>query len=201
MIAASGSSVYVTFTSNLVSTQVPGGNYEAYVNVNSNFGASNAWSGPINVSGNQQSAREVQVAALGSDVYVTSNGGTAEYISVSTDSGATWGTIPQHIFTGTGKHTYFSTIGIDPSNGHVYVQWGGTTGTTSEIFLSDSVGPPTATSWSTPQQVSSAANSPVVAGGDPGGSQGPFVAASNGHAYVVWEGSSVGNGDIFFAGS
>ena len=87
MIAAFGTNVYITWTSNSI------GPYEAYVAVSHNNGTTFT---VTNLSGNFIGARELQVSSSnGTDVYVTYRGQNTtntvdQYISVSHDNGTTF---------------------------------------------------------------------------------------------------------------
>jgi hypothetical protein len=224
MISATGNNVYVTFPNDNGSTSGSTGNYNTYIAVSHDNGAT--WlndNGPGTcVPGSSgcnpahdlsqpslSNTREVQVASYGSDVVVTSRGtasgvkGTQQYAYVSTNNGATF-TPPILLGALPGSESGFGGVKIDQTNGQAYVYW--PHGSPSQLYVSTcalATGPCTslgssAGQWSSsPQQVSKS-TAGIVLLGDPGGSQGPMLAANNGVAYFVWEDKSTGNGDIYF---
>jgi hypothetical protein len=197
MIFASGTNVYVTFPMGGWNGTIP---YTTMIVVSHDNGKT--FNAPQDLSGATLSnTREVQVTSFGKDVYVTSRGtltgikGTQQYVYVSTNSGDTFSApIPLASSPQSGPENGFGGFALDQTTGNVYVQW--PHGQTSQLYISESTN--VGTTWSAAQQVS-ASTSGVVAMGDPNGGQGPLAAADHGHIYIVWEDTSTGNGDIFFA--
>ncbi len=200
MIAASGSDVYVTWTSNNNAF------YSSYVSVSTNSGDS--FTSPLDLSGSSLNAREVQVAASGSNAYVTFRAttivqtgvkGTNQYICVTSNDGTNWNCPPPLNLSPaqSGSEKGFGGVAVDGSS--VYVLWPQppTTMGVAQMFFDASQDD--GNTWGGAQQVSSSATG-VVGMNDPG-AQGPLVAASNGHVYVVWKDTSTGNGDIYFRAS
>jgi hypothetical protein len=196
MISASGSNVYVTFPAAI------NGQYQTYIAVSNNNGAT--FAAAKSLSPTLSNTREVQVTSAGSNVYVTSRGtssqakGTQQFAYVSHDNGATF-TKPillnQSGMKGVpGPENGFGGFALDQSTGNVYIQW--PHNSPSQIYLSASQD--LGVTWSSAVQVSKSTTG-VVAMGDPGGSQGPLIAAGNGHIYAVWEDTQTGSGDIYFA--
>ena len=195
MIYAAGSNVYVTF---------PMGGYGGVSSYTTMIVVSHDHGQTFNPAQDLSTAltntREVQVAAYGSNVYVTSRGtlsglkGTQQYIYVSTNSGDTFAPpVPLATSPLSGPENGFGGFALDQTTGNVYVQW--PHGNPSQLFIAESTN--SGTTWSPQQQVSSSSTG-VMAMGDPDGSQGPLAAADHGHIYVVWEDTSTGNGDIYF---
>jgi hypothetical protein len=200
MIAVSGSDVYVTWPAN-----GPLGLYHAYIAVSNDNGAHFVVK---DLSPGFKSAREIQVASCTSsnlqvpcsstkDVFVTFRGQLTtstvnQYVVVSHDEGATFAA-PVNVANQKGAQVGFGGLGVDGNN--IYVQWphAGSNGV-SQIFIQSSQDD--GATWGGVQQVS-ASTSGAVGLNDPG-DQGPMVAASGGHVYVVWQDGSSGKGDIYF---
>jgi hypothetical protein len=221
MISASGNNVYVTFPGDNGSTSGSTGSYHTYVAISNDNGiewlndaapgvcyAGATGCNPAHdLSTKLDNTREVQVSSYGDDVYVTSRGqgslkGTQQYVYVSTNDGALFS--PPISVTGTtalsGSESGFGSVQFDQASGTAYVYW--PHGSPSQVYVANCPSSCAAgsSSW-TYQQVSTSSSSPVVLLGDPGGSQGPMLAALNGIIYMVWEDSSVGGGDIMFVAS
>ena len=196
MISASGSNVYVTFPGTI------NGNYQTYIDVSNNNGAT--FNGATSLSSTLSNTREVQVTSSGSNVYVTSRGtggggkGTQQFAYVSHDSGATFSA--PTLLGGSkglpGAENGFGGFAIDQATSNVYIQWPHAgTPSVQQIWLTASQD--LGVTWSSAVQVSQSTGG-IVAMGDPGGSQGPLIAAGNGHIYAVWQDTS-GSGGIDFA--
>jgi len=196
MVYAAGSNVYVTFPMGGYGGVTP---YTTMIVVSHDHGKT--FNAAQDLSTALTNTREVQVSAYGSNVYVTSRGtlsgvkGTQQYVYVSSDNGDTF-TAPMPLATApqSGPESGFGGFALDKTTGNVYIQW--PHGSTSQLFITESTN--SGTTWSADQQVS-ASSTGVIAMGDPSGSQGPLAAADHGHIYVVWEDTSTGNGDIYFA--
>jgi len=189
MVSATGSNVYVTYPSDV------SGQYQTYISVSNNNGVS--FTGPTLLSTGLTNTRDVQVESTGTSVYVTSrgllDGDTNQWVYVSQDSGKTFAS-PYMLGALPGSQNGFGGFAVSGSD--VYVLW--PHNSPQQVYLASSLN--NGMAWSAAQQVSSSTGG-VVAYGDPGGSQGPLVAACNGHVYLVWEDTSTGAGDIYFVGS
>jgi len=196
MIYAAGSNVYVTF---------PMGGFGGVSAYTTMIVVSHDYGQTFNPAQDLSTAltgiREVQVTAYGSNVYVTSRGsltgikGTQQYVYVSSDDGDTFAApVPLATASQSGPENGFGGFAVDPTTGNVYVQW--PHGNPQQLFITESIN--SGTTWSPDQQVS-ASSTGVIAMGDPNGGQGPMAAADHGHLYLVWEDTSTGNGDIYFA--
>jgi len=196
MIYAAGTNVYVTF---------PMGGYGGVTAYTTMIVVSHDHGQTFNAAQDLSTAltntREVQVAAYGSNVYVTSRGtltgvkGVQQYIYVSSDDGDTFAApVPLATAPQSGPENGFGGFAIDQTSGNVYVQW--VHGSPQQLYITESTN--SGSTWSPDQQVTTSSKG-VVGLGDPNGGQGPLAAADHGHLYLVWEDTSTGNGDIYFA--
>ncbi len=191
MIVASANDVYVTWTSETT------GSYQAYVAVSQNHGSSFT---VTNLSGNFLSAREVQLAANGTNVYVTYRGQATtntvnQYINVSNNNGTSFG-LPIDLAAQTQGQTGFG--GVIASGSNVYAMWPHSDSSgISQMYFSASQD--SGSTWGGLQQLS--ASSTGATGMNDPGDAGPMLATGNGHVFVVWPDTSVGSGDIIFRSS
>ena len=203
MISASGPNVYVTFPSNAT----PTGQYETFVVVSNNHGATFALAEDISINF-MTNTREVQVLASGANVWITTRGksmtvgGTQQYVYTSNNNGSTFSA---PILAGGSKlpnpENGFGGLAVNGTN--VYVQWihnppGKNFKGIQQIFLSASQD--SGNTFASYQQLSQS-TAGTIGYGDPSGGQGPQVAASGSHVYSVWIDLSSNAGDVLFVAS
>jgi hypothetical protein len=127
-IAASGSNVYVIWTDT-----TPGNLLDILFRASNNNGTS--FGTPINLSNNAGSSQLPQIAASGSNVYVTwsdtTPGDNDILFAVSNNNGTSFGT-PINISTTPGG-SFFSQIAVSGTN--VYVTWEDNTPRNNDIFV------------------------------------------------------------------
>ena len=132
-IAASDSNVYVTW-----SDSTPAGNNDILFAASNNNGTS--FGTPINLSNNTGGSFNPQIAAIGSNVYVTWSDSTPAgsnldiLFAVSNNNGTSFGT-PINLSNNTGD-SFFPQIATSGNN--VYVTWIDTTPGNFDIFFATS---------------------------------------------------------------
>jgi len=189
MVSASGSYVYVTYTSNMF------GPYHAYVVISNDSGVSFAL--PKDLTGTFASAREIQQDSAGSNVYVTyrgqqnSSSNVNQYISVSNDNGTTFS---KPFDLAVQKKGQIGFGGVVANGTDAYALWPHEAkGRITQMFFEASQDQ--GATWGGAQQLSFGKGATGM--NDPGDS-GPMLSVSGGHIYIVWQDSSTGNGDIYF---
>ena len=181
-IAAVGNNVYVTWE------DTTPGNRDIFFAASNNNGTS--FSTPINLSNTPGGSEHPQIAASGSNVYVTWEddlpaGDKDIFFAVSNNNGVSFGT-PINLSNNTGS-SFIAQIAAVGNN--VYVAWEDNTPGNRDIFFAASNN--NGTSFGTPINLSN----------NTGGSSNPQIAASGSNVYVTWEDNTPGNLDIFFAAS
>ena len=179
-IAVSGNNVYVTWQDGTP------GNQDIFFAVSTNNGTS--FGTPINLSNTNSFSLVPQIAAIGSNVYVTWQDFTPAgnydiFFAVSTNNGTSFGT-PINLSNSTGNSEVPQIV---TSGSNVYVTWTDTTPGTFDIFFAASNN--NGTSFSTPINISN----------NTGGSRNPQIAAIGSNVFVTWQDGTPGNNDIFFA--
>ena len=142
---------------------------------------------PINLSNNNGSSFLPQISSEGNNVYVVwsddTPGNIETFFAFSTDNGQTFST-PKNISDNTGS-SVFPQISTEGNN--VYVVWADETPGNRDIFFAFSTN--NGQTFSTPKNISD----------NTGFSSPPQISSSGNNVYVVWEDSTPGNQDIFFA--
>ena len=182
-IAASGNNVYVTWADGI--TIGPSSNAEIFFRASTNNGTSFA---PfINLSNNSGNSQLPQIAAIGSNVYVTwedrTPGNQEIFFRASTNNGTSFG-----LFQNLSNNTALSRLPqIATSGNNVYVTWADGTPGNFDIFFA--VSNNNGVSFGTPINLSN----------NTGSSFNQQIAASGNNVYVTWDDNTPGATDIFFA--
>jgi hypothetical protein len=177
-IAVSGDNVYIAWKDHTP------GNHDIFFRTSSDSGAT--WSARKNLSNNEGSSRDPQIAVSGDNVYVAwwdSTPGNSEiFTKTSSDSGATWSARKNlsHL-AGDSAH-----LQISVSGDNVYVVWTDHTPGHPDIFFRTSSD--SGATWSARKNLSNNA----------GGSHFSQIAVSGDNVYVAWWDSTPGNSEIFF---
>lgn len=179
-IAASGNSVYVTWT-NDTSTPTDNTMFSASTNNGASFGVA------LNLYKGNFSDMNPEIAASGNNVYVvwsnatitgqrvlyrSSNNNGASFNNILTISTA-GGTAPQQMIAAFGANVYLTWAGNNPSN--------------SVFFTSSS---DNGTTFGTTQNLSPNTGSSLL--------PTPVIGAAGSNVYVAWQDDTQGDGDIFF---
>ena len=180
-IATSGNHVYVTWQ------DATPGSFDIFLAVSNNNGTS--FGSPINISNNGVMSLNPQIAAIGSNVYVTwedrTPGSFDIFFAVSNNNGTSFGS-PINLSNNAG---FSERPQIAISGNNVYVTWADHTPGDADIFFA--VSNNNGTSFGSPINISNNAGGSVV----------PQIATIGNNVYVTWYNEISGNLDTFFAAS
>jgi hypothetical protein len=178
-IAASGSSVYVTWTDNTP------GNVEVFFAASTNAGSS--FGSAVNLSNTVGTSYRAQIAASGDKVYVTWRDTPREvYVRVSENAGDTF----SESLNLSNDETDSGWPEISATADNVYLVWraGPLEGLSKEVYIRTSEN----NSGNSFDEVVNLSN-------NPGNSGPPQVASGSGsEVFVVWSDTTTGGGDIYF---
>jgi hypothetical protein len=180
-IAASGSSVYVTWTDNTP------GNVEVFFAASTNAGSS--FGSTVNLSNTAGTSYRAQIAASGDKVYVTRRDTPRKvYVRVSENAGDTF----SESLNLSNDETDSGWPEISATADNVYLVWraGPLEGLSKEVYIRTS------------ENSSNSFDEVVNLSNNPGNSGPPQVASGSGSdVFVVWSDTTTGTGDIYFRSS